>query len=522
MKKSRRMRWAARALALCLTGATAFAGAALFSPVTAEADSIIDGQTTTGSITINKKAQDGSTPLEGVEYTIYQVMSLRPGSTPGTYAKYQPTTNFAEILRSVTPDALGNYSAQELEALIGELADAAVTPTADSQETDASGQAVFDNLSLGYYLVVETQAPEGYVTGSPFLIAVPSTNNYDGTGDGTAWVYDVSATPKNEQISISKELADEEEGAEQDGTVAVGDIVKYQITTVIPSYPEEYFDQDVTFEIADVMSDGLKILNKDPNLVKVTVNSTEETAGAGTYTLTAEPKTGGEADLTIAFAKEYIRNNGGKEVVVTYYAEVTEAAVSGTAGNTNGATLTYNNEPGTTKKATPPTPVKVYSFDLQVEKFTEEGETKMLDGATFELYTDEAMTEENKVGEGTTANGGILDFELIDAGTYYLKETKAPAGYTLLTNPIKVEITADSPLDGTFSLKVDGQPVTAASGSYVSRVDETNGVAVIAVENYKGFTLPATGGMGIALFVIIGIAGIAAVSIVITKKTKKN
>lgn len=521
MKKSRRMRWAARALALCLTGATAFAGAALFSPVTAEADSIIDGQTTTGSITINKKAQDGSTPLEGVEYTIYQVMSLRPGSTPGTYAKYQPTTDFAEILRSVTPDALGNYSAQELEALIGELADAAATPAADSQETDASGQAVFVNLSLGYYLVVETQAPEGYVTGSPFLIAVPSTNNYNTVGgEGTAWVYDVSATPKNEQISISKELADEEEGAEQDGTVAVGDIVKYQITTVIPSYPEEYFDQDVTFEITDVMSDGLKILNQDPNLVKVTVNSTEETAGAGTYTLTAESKTGGEADLTIAFAKEYIRNNGGKEVVVTYYAEVTEAAVSGTAGNTNGATLTYNNEPGTTKKATPPTPVKVYSFDLQVEKFTEEDGTKALEGATFELYADDQMT--NKIGEGTTNGEGSLAFELLDEGTYYLKETKAPAGYTLLADPIKVKITAADAADGTFTLEVNDQGVDATTGTYKSRIDETNGTAIIAVENHKGFTLPTTGGMGIALFVIIGIAGIAAVSIVITKKTKKN
>ena len=55
MKTSRRTRWAARALALCLIGATAFAGAAVFSPVTAEADSIIDGQTTTGSITITRQ-----------------------------------------------------------------------------------------------------------------------------------------------------------------------------------------------------------------------------------------------------------------------------------------------------------------------------------------------------------------------------------------------------------------------------------------------------------------------------------
>ena len=85
-----------------------------------------------------------------------------------------------------------------------------------------------------------------------------------------------------------------------------------------------------------------------------------------------------------------------------------------------------------------------------------------------------------------------------------------------------MKITATDAADGTFTLEVNDQGVDATTGTYKSRIDETNGTAIIAVENHKGFTLPATGGMGIALFVIIGIAGIAAVSIVITKKTKKN
>lgn len=526
MKKSRRMRWAAKALALCLTGATAFAGAAAFSPVTAEADSVIDGQTTTGSITITRQNDEGEL-LSGATYKIYKIMSLTPGSDGG-YASYTIESEFATDLAGITPDDLQNYSAQEIEGRISALAATAAGITEDGTDTtEADGIASFTGLELGYYLVVETTPPAGYTAGSPFLIAVPSTNNYDGIGDGSQWVYDVEATPKNANISISKTLAAAEEGAEQDGTVAVNDYVKYQITTEIPSYPAEYFAHanGVKFEITDEMSSGLNIQNDVDHPVTVAVGADDNVAaGADTYTLSATPQPGEGADLTVSFVQSYIQAHPGETVTITYYAQVTENAVSGTAGNTNDVTLTYNNNPGQTTTTTPPEPVTVYSFDIQVEKFTEEAGTPTgspLEGAEFELYADADLTEQ--IGQtSTTTAQGLINFELLDAGTYYLKETKAPAGYTLLADPIKVKITATDAADGTFTLEVNGQEVDETTGTYVSRIDAENGTAIIAVENYKGFTLPATGGMGIALFVIIGIAGIAAVSIVITKKTKKN
>lgn len=522
MKKSRRMRWAARTMALCMMGSLAFAGTVAVSPVTAAADSIIDGQTVSGTITINKKAENEQTPLQGAEFAIYKVMSLTPGETAGEYAEYEPTADFADELRGVSADALGNYSAQALEGLIGNLVTASETAEAvDTKTTNASGQAVFSNLELGYYLVVETEAPADYVKGSPFLIAVPSTNNYDGEGDGTSWVYSVTAEPKNAKISIDKTLADPEKGAEQDGTVAVGDFVKYEVTTVIPNYPAEYFENDVTFTITDVMSDGLEIQDDAAHPVKVTVDGSPVEEGAGTYSLTAADQTGAAADLTVSFAKTYIQNNANKEVVITYYAEVTQEAVTGTSGNSNEVTLTYNNGPDSETTAAPPE-VHVYSFNIQIEKFTKEAGMSSgspLQGAEFELYADADLTEQ--IGQtSTTTAQGLINFELLDAGTYYLKETKAPAGYTLLADPIKVEIIAGDA--GAFTLKVNDQEINATSGTYVSRIDAAGGTAIIAVENHKGFTLPATGGMGIALFVIIGIAGITAVSIVITKKTKKN
>ncbi len=520
------MKWAARALALCLAGTMAFAGAGMLAPVTAEAAPVIEQTQTSGNLTVSKKDDKGNA-LSGATFAVYKVMSLTPGEEPGDYASYTVETAFSSVLSSVTPDDLGNYSAAELEAKIQQLKAVVDTGSATAAQTrttaTGTGNAVFSDLPLGYYLVVETAAPQGYVTGSPFLIAIPSTDNYNSTSSaGTSWIYDVTAVPKNTSVSINKELAGAEEGAEQDGSVAVGDYVKYEITTTIPAYPEEY--TSVTFVIKDVMSDGLAIQNTTAHPVTVTVGESPVAPSSDTYALTATPVEGNTADLTVDFISDYIKANGGKAVTVTYYAQVTDDAVTGTAGNPNKATLTYSNHPGTTADANVPE-VNVYSFNIQVVKFTDEDGQKVLPGAVFELY-DAADMEHPIATIDDGANGdGYLEFDRLDEGIYYLKETKSPAGYTLLADPIKVEIAATKEnrhATGAFTLKINDKAISTSEGTYVSHMVPSTGTAVVAVENHKGFSLPSTGGSGIALFLIIGAAGIITLSVVITKKTKKN
>lgn len=519
------IRWVAKSMALLLTCAT-IVGGAVMMPKETSAAPIIDPAPTTGSLTINKKGTDKDTPLAGAEFSIYKVMSLTPGETAGEYAKYSIETAFADVLKGVTPDTLGNYSTTQLENKIQELkavVDNGAAAAAGTQTTaEGSGAATFNNLALGYYLVVETKAPEGYVAGSPFLIAVPSTNNYNSTdAQGTEWVYDVAAEPKNAQISIEKTL-----GEAEDGSVKLDDYVAYEIKTTMPNYPDEYFDENVTFTISDIMSDGLSIQNTGAHPVKVYVNDEPVDAAAGTYSITAIPAEGENADLKIEFTKDYIKNHRGESVKVTYFAQVTAEAVMGNAGNPNKVTLTYNNKPGETTEAKTQE-VKVYSFGIQVVKFAKEGREKALAGAEFELYSGEELSGAKKIGTATSDTDGKLSFPRLDDGIYWLKETKSPAGYTLLANPIKVEITATKDAQGVatgaFTLKVDGTSIEAsASGDYVTKLDQGTGIASVAVENHKGFTLPTTGGMGIAIFLIIGAAGIIVISIAMSKKSKKN
>lgn len=451
--------------------------------------------------------------------------------TKGNYV-YTPVDAFKSVLDNVNPDDLKNYSAAEIENLASNLKKLSESVTGtDVQKTDAKGIATFSDLSLGYYLVVETKAPASYVAGTPFLVAIPSTNNYNqdtSASAGTDWVYDVKVEAKNTQVNIEKKLADAEvDGSNkdvQDGSVKVGDYVKYVITTKIPEYSDEY--TNAKFTINDIMSDGLKIQNEGQYLVTVKVDGTEVSASSDTYTITANNVTGDykTADLVVAFASKYILENPNKKVEVTYYARVTDAAVTGTLGNPNKVKLDYNNKPGEDASAETPD-IKVYSFNIQVEKFTNEnGSNTSLSGAEFGLYSDETCTEQ--IGTAITNDSGILSFSKIDEGTYYLKETKSPAGYTLLTNPIKIEIIADEDATGkatgNFTLKVDGQKITnAANTIFTTRLDQASGTAYVAVENHKGFSLPATGGAGIALFLIIGAAGIIVVSVAFTKKSRK-
>lgn len=524
--KGRMKRLAVGLLAAILAAGPMAAGVL---PQEVRASSIVEpGKNQKGALTIKKYGADTQHPLAGAEFKIWRVFTLTPGTQVGEYAKFEANAAFDNSLTGVTPDALGNYSTTELQELAGELQAEALRESISEAGAGTStdqGLIEFRDLELGYYLVVETKAPDTYVACAPFLVALPTTNEA-----GTEWVYEVTAQPKNVQIPFEKTIdkTAQGDGVETDGTVKVGDYVPYKIATTFPTYTADY--GDVKFKITDTMSKGLKLIN-DPagnaeKSVKVKVNGQDVTASGTTFTLAVDPDAAeGQPDLIIEFASDYIKQNGGQQVEISYYAQVTEDAVTGTAGNENSAKLTYTNKPGEVSEGTPQE-VKVYSFGIEVVKFTEkENGYELLDGAQFDLYRDDT-TENNKIESGLLTTGGKLQVEDLDQGTYYLIETKSPKGYTLLTNPIKIEIKAADPADGTFTLKINGEDITATdekgnSGIYQSHVKRDTGIASVAVQNYEGFSLPSTGGMGVTIFLLAGAAGIIVLSIAVMKKKRQ-
>ncbi|MDU5334685.1 SpaA isopeptide-forming pilin-related protein [Enterococcus sp.] len=80
--------------------------------------------------------------------------------------------------------------------------------------------------------------------------------------------------------------------------------------------------------------------------------------------------------------------------------------------------------------------------DAEIEAST----TNALEGAEFQLYKGkkddpDTIKDENKIGSPVaTGSDGWLEFASLPPGFYTIVETKAPAGFELLKNPIEVEV----------------------------------------------------------------------------------
>ena len=106
-------------------------------------------------------------------------------------------------------------------------------------------------------------------------------------------------------------------------------------------------------------------------------------------------------------------------------------------------------------------------WNLRLVKKNDAGKT--LEDAEFTLYRDKDCTD--PIGKGTTDENGRVNFDRIVAGEYYLLETKAPAGYRKIEDPLKVSLRSE---DGKFSFYINDEAVKVPEGteeSYTLDVD---------------------------------------------------
>ena len=229
-------------------------------------------------------------------------------------------------------------------------------------------------------------------------------------------------------------------------------------------------------------------------------------------------------------------NKVGQEIKVTYTATLNKDAVTGFDPNTNKATVEYSNKPGTDDKGeSEPSKVDVHTFNFTIFKYYLKGETKTgLANAEFELYkantAGDAADENAKINIVDEGNGvyrqatadeakatGFTSAKIVsdvdgkvlvkglDAGTYYLRETKAPEGYNKLLSDIKVEIKANyDPKTGKLtSYSVDyTYNGTTTTGT---EIKDTTTSPEVAVENKTGAQLPSTGSKGALMVTLAGI-----------------
>lgn len=390
----------------------------------------------------------------------------------------------------------------------------------------------------GYYLVVDTTPfnhgdfDHAY---NSFLLMVTRDN------------WNVPITPKAEKPSVKKEVFDNFDN--QDGTStgvfgssadhAINEKFQFKLTATLPASTDHAYDYYDTYAVCfkDTLSEGITYDGPDSVVIKSNNNTHDTTIDSSKYTIdTKNLENQNYFEVNIHDVKACAKDagfdlNDGATITFTYTAHLNEKATvnttSGPTDNKNSVQLQYSNNPrpGDYWGTTPKSEVYVFTYQLNNTKYhDDDNPNNVLPGAGFRLYSDEACHDEDEIklkmndddtysrdfsteGKGVemiSGQDGQFNVKGLDAGTYYLKETKTPDGYSAC-KVIPVTIKADHSRNDQVNLE----------GSNL-----TNDIVNIKA---GGITLPSTGGIGTTLFYVVG-GGlmVAAIVLLVTKKRMEN
>lgn len=387
------------------------------------------------------------------------------------YVTFSTTKNSPEDVREFARKALAYATTNNITA----------TSTKITGANDDS--ATIDGLDLGYYLVGSSMG------------ALCSLD----TAHPEATIKD-----KNEKPTVDKKIDLDGTNFAEKNSVNIGDHVSFKTTINVKPGAKNY-----------VLHDRM-----DSHLEYTSIYHVEDNLANLSDTTDFVVKTDGLTDgctFEISFTEAYYKKNRenidtGKltKITVQYGANVKDDAVinepmKNTTHLTYGDQNTVTNESETTTK----------TFGIPVFKYT--GNNEALAGAKFILSTDPDCEEStaikftrnsedkyryDKTGTATleSLSTGRIDIEGLKAGTYYLKETKAPDGYNLLKTIQKIEIGEDG------SIKLDGDVITGD----------------VKVKNNSGIELPSTGGMGTTLIYLAGIVLVVLSGYVLISKRRAS
>jgi len=507
------------AIATAIIAAAALAGVGTALPAAADDQPILPPGTT-GDLHIIKHIQpdpagapaDGTTAsapstgvLPGATFKIWKVEYQGSPIDLGTNAGWQQAAALAVELGT----DLGATTSYGTAAAAITAADSDYTVETEangvSDVTDASGEALFSGIDLALYLVVETDLPPLATGGvAPFLVTVPITD----PSSADHWLTDVYVYPKNEIIQSTKTVHDSSvlvdsgpvDGGVGDGSDNAGTPITYTVTVPIPDHVTSFkFTDTLPAELGTITASDISVSVDGTPLPADTPSS-----GAG-YVWTG----GNNIVLTFGATGIAAANaaDAGDEITITISATVTTAGEfqNSADGLFNEGQIDQTDFPSNavTSKWGKVTLHKWWNGGDAAVTTYEDDDAQPIAGAEFQLYFEigDAQAGTNPYEEGgtpvtfTTDASGELDVLLrynafengattLTPATYYLVETKAGA-------------------DGTNTFELLTAPIAVTVAGPSVHLDEQN------VPSLAGFTLPLTGGMGTAIFSIIGGALIA-------------
>ena len=562
-------------LALGCMGTSAFAADRNLRNVT------LAFSTETGSITVvqnlNAVEQLGITggPVAGVEYTLAQIGSLCEITYAGGYM-----TGYAVEEQSIA-EKLGiedaaNYTgrhngtdyciytnAATLEALAKEIAELTTEDLKDkfsgspTEKTNANGEAKFETLDYGLYLIRQTDVSGAEYEGepitlshlqTPMLVSVPGKNEEKevkvnvktplGYGELTksiVGVGDINGNWENVEDSATE-------------VTGPGDYIRFRLAVQPPRLSSG--DTLDHFVVEDVRSEGLKL----EKLESVTDTLGQTYVEGIDYTRTEETVADGTRML-LTFTQQGLQKlerlgQAAGTLTVTYTAQVTDEAP--TAGITNSARIDYKVDYAPDRDNPPPPDdpppeddddeyhsdwdvARSYTFGVHMTKYLgEEGNLAPEGSVTFALYREKdgqkqavplsrsgdayqvALQGSNELSVSADGTFTILG---LGEGTYYLRELSTAEGYALPNEDIALTLAGERSA-GEYTGRLDAAQCTVDGQQGNASVQD--GILYLSVINPRTFYIPNTGGAGSWMFTAGGLLIIAGGVVYLAVSRKKK
>ena len=439
------------------------------------------------------------------------------------------------------------------------------------------------DLAPGLYMALITGAAPDAEDGetmhvyNPVFLAVQSDNA--GTELAFPLSYADNGTAKKSDITVDKKAKDSAGNWADATSENVGDVIDFKVETTVPAYLESWTSP--VFTVTDTMTSGLTLAVKNGEgpaaLTDVTVTGTTTGAMAEGNQYTIEKSAAG---YTITFSDSYLKGRTAAETVtITYQAKITSDAAT-VNPETNTVKIEYSKSPtDASDHGTKEDKTTHYTFSIDAGLFGDSTyesseivkvgvdqagnpvtETKTYDNGTehnpladaeFKLYkadgttpytnagiTAETVIVSNADGKLMVKDADRTGIHGLEEGTYVLKETKAPTGYMLMTEPVTfvikatyTEVAATETCNAykelqSYTVTVDGKEVstyTMDNGTIEKDTAGHAGDVTHEIKNTQGTSLPSTGGMGTTiLYIVGGIMVLLAVVFLITKKRVAN
>ena len=384
--------------------------------------------------------------------------------------------------------------------------------------------------------------------------------------------------------------------------VAKGDLISFSLDGItIPAYTDAW-DSPV-FMIEDALDDtfgaisGLKVEVRKRKDGTNEYGAYEEIPSQDAFSLTGgNGKKNFRIQFSPAFLKSFQRETDLRpEIRITYQSKLEKTDHYNFSANLNRMTVTYSNDltdKNSTKQVTDHTYHYTFAIDgsmdpdaandgdentktWQTSEFVKNGvrvttadepdktvvkdsdknttgtkengkvntvEKNALSGAVFTLYKDETMKE--PIASSASDGNGTFSFLGLDTGTYYMKETKAPEGYTPNTTKYRfmigsvtysdegamtsyqVAVSAKGEADEEYrdvkSFLYHAKPAVSAETGRITNTVETavGSQTPVVIRNVRLKNLPSAGGAGI--FTAAAAAAFAGAAGIVLSGKKKD